>query len=228
MRITDEICKADGAERCNTFVLLGDQLTLVEGGYPGDGLRALDTMTRLGFESNDLKRVVLTHGHPDHIGGIPEILERTDARVFAHSADADLIEQHFPLAGVLEHGDLIDILGGLRVVHAPGHRPGSICLYSPSRKVLFCGDALVNRGELTGPNPKYTPYVPQAHRSIVERIPPLDFDILCVSRGEIITERAAERVRALAAELDWRVTQPMPDNRSGGATSEGAQRRWIR
>lgn len=201
MRITDEVYKVDAADRCNVFVLLGEELTLVEGGYPGDGLAALDTIAGMGFDPKDLKRVILTHGHPDHIGGVPEILERAKAQVFAHSADADLVEKLFPLTGLLKDGDVIDSLGGLRVVHTPGHTPGSICLYSPSRKVLFSGDALVNRGELTGPNPKYTPDMVQAHRSIIERIAPLHFEILCVSHGEIITQGAAEQVRALPAKL---------------------------
>lgn len=201
MRITEEVYKVDAADRCNVFVLLGEELTLVEGGYPGDGLAALDAIASMGFDPKDLKRAIVTHGHPDHISGVPEILERAEARVFAHSEDADLIERLFPLAGLLEDGDVLDILGGLRVVHTPGHTPGSICLYSPSRKVFFSGDALVNRGELSGPNPKYTPDMARAHRSIIERIAPLDFEILCVSHGEVITQGASERVRALSAEL---------------------------
>ena len=201
MRVTDEVYTVDAAGRCNVFVLLGEELTLVEGGYPGDGLAALDTIASLGFDAKDLKRVIVTHGHPDHIGGVPEILERTKAQVFVHDRDVDLIGSLFPLAGLLEDGDVVDILGGLQVVHTPGHTPGSICLYSPSRKMLFSGDTLVNRGELTGPNPKYTPNMAQAHRSIIERITPLDFEILCVSHGEIITKGAAERVRTLAARL---------------------------
>lgn len=99
------------------------------------------------------------------------MLERTQAEVFAHEADADLVEQHFPLSGLLRDGDLLDILGGLRVVHSPGHTPGSICLYSASRKVLFSGDALVNRGELSGPNPKYTPDMPRAYQSSIHTMP---------------------------------------------------------
>ncbi len=201
MKITDEVYAVDAADRCHIFVLLGEELTLLEGGYPGDGLAALDAIASLGFDAKDLKRVIVTHGHRDHIGGVPELLERTKARVFVHSGDASLIGSLFPLAGLLEDGDVVDILGGLQVVHTPGHTPGSICLYSPSRKVLFSGDALVNRGELTGPNPKYTPDMAQAHRSIIERIAPLDFEILCVSHGEVITEKAAERVRTLAARL---------------------------
>lgn len=201
MKITDEIHRVDGADHCNMFLLLGKELTLVEGGDPGDGRKALDTMARLGFKPKDLKRVIVTHGHGDHINGLPEILEETQAKVFAHEGDAELIEKLFPLAGRLKDGEVIDILGGLRVVHTPGHSPGSVCFYSPSRKVLFPGDTILNRGGLTGPVPQYSKDLAQAHRSIKEKIAPLAFETLCVSHGEIITQGAGERVRALAATL---------------------------
>jgi glyoxylase-like metal-dependent hydrolase (beta-lactamase superfamily II) len=201
MKITDEIHRVDGADRCNVFVLLGDHLTLVDAGYPADAPKALATISRLGFQHSDLKRILLTHGHPDHRGGVPRLIDQTQAKVFAHEAEADLIERHFPLAGLLRNGDILDVLGGLRVVHTPGHTSGSICLYSPSRKVLFSGDALLNRGKLTGPNPNYTPDMPRAYRSIIDTIARLSFNILCVSHGQVITEQADEQVRSFAAQL---------------------------
>lgn len=201
MKITDEIHRVDGADHCNMFLVLGEELTLVEGGDPGDGRKALDTMAKLGFKPQDLKRVIVTHGHGDHINGLPEILGETQSQVFAHEADAEMIEKLFPLAGRLKDGEVIDLLGGLQVVHTPGHSPGSVCFYSPSRKVLFPGDLILNRGEFSGPIPRYTQDLALAHRSIRERVVPLDFEMLCVSHGVIITEGAGERVRALAATL---------------------------
>jgi glyoxylase-like metal-dependent hydrolase (beta-lactamase superfamily II) len=46
---------------------------------------------------------------------------------------------------LLKEGDIVDALGGLQVLHVPGHTPGSIALYHPTRKILFCGDALTNK-----------------------------------------------------------------------------------
>ena len=109
----------------------------------------------LGLE---IKFIVLTHGHPDHVGALKEIKEATGAEIAIHSDDGEILRQQFlgflfglshpePPAPdrLLKGGDSIDI-GDLHfsVLHTPGHTPGGICLLGHG--VLFSGDTLFNCG----------------------------------------------------------------------------------
>jgi len=69
-----------------------DGLTLVDTGLPGSAPAIADAIRGLGHSPADLRRLVLTHAHHDHVGSVPEILEwSTDLTVLAHFADAPAI-----------------------------------------------------------------------------------------------------------------------------------------
>jgi len=103
-----------------------------------------------------VKLIVLTHGHPDHIGALKEVKEATGVDIAIHANDAQGLERtgsfgpfsQNPPPGpdrILQDGDSIDI-GNLRlaVIHTPGHTQGGICLLAEG--ILFSGDTLFNFG----------------------------------------------------------------------------------
>jgi len=125
---------------------------------PGGGAKhILAEVERLGLE---IKYVINTHGHFDHILDNKEVVEATGAPLVIHSADAPMLKEgggalFFGIMGkaspmadvILDEGQVLT-LGNieLKVLHTPGHSPGSICLYSEEEGVLFDGDVLFNMG----------------------------------------------------------------------------------
>ena len=126
-----------------------------------------DTAQEMGLE---IRHVFLTHGHPDHINGLPGLVEATHARVHLHSLEAAYMRQMAAQFGVPEvFVDLVTgnyeavsdgeeiMLGELpvRVLHTPGHTPGSVCYLAWDS--LFSGDTLFinacGRVDLPGSDP---------------------------------------------------------------------------
>src|ERR1035438_7204396 len=91
-----------------------------------------------------LTAIVCTHGHNDHINAAPEVADRAGAPVLLHPADQVLWRMISPdqvPGGDLAHEEVIEIAATpLRVLHTPGHSPGSVCLYAPALGVVFSGD----------------------------------------------------------------------------------------
>jgi len=101
--------------------------------------------------------IVLTHCHFDHIAHVKEIAHMCKAKVAIHREDAaGLLDEsrslsmHFCARSPGMIPDIIlnegDTIGGLQVIHTPGHTPGSICLYSAPDKVLISGDTVFTDG----------------------------------------------------------------------------------
>ncbi len=121
----------------------------------GNGKEILRQVREIGL---DIKYVVLTHGHIDHIGAVKEVKEATGAEFCVHSGETRLVQER-PLGSIvglqypilpapdcwLNGGDSIDI-GDLHflVLHTPGHSPGGICLLGEG--IVFSGDTLFNYG----------------------------------------------------------------------------------
>ena len=97
-----------------------------------------------------LSAIVCTHGHNDHIDAAPQVAEATGAPVLLHQGDEMLWRMIYP--GTRPDEDLgdeqvIEIAATpLRVLHTPGHSPGSVCLYAAALGTVFSGDTLFRGG----------------------------------------------------------------------------------
>lgn len=94
--------------------------------------------------------IVATHAHDDHVRIAPALSARTGAPVLLHPADLPVWRLTHPEVdpgGTLADGQVIQVGGtDLRVLHTPGHSPGSVCLYAPALGVVFSGDTLFHGG----------------------------------------------------------------------------------
>jgi glyoxylase-like metal-dependent hydrolase (beta-lactamase superfamily II) len=118
-----------------------------------------------GENGASVKKILLTHGHYDHIEGLAEIAGSTGAKVYIHPLDARMLSDPranlsgaggVSWSGVSEpaaDGGVIELAGlKISVLHTPGHTPGSVCYAAGD--VIFSGDTLfclsVGRTDLPG------------------------------------------------------------------------------
>ncbi|MGI6256863.1 MAG: MBL fold metallo-hydrolase [Anaerovoracaceae bacterium] len=90
----------------------------------------------------NLRGILLTHHHHDHVGAVKKIVDETGCPVYLHRLDADRFAEPVTL---LEDGDVFDLSGEeIRVIHTPGHTEGGVCYFSEKSKLAFTGDTIFN------------------------------------------------------------------------------------
>jgi len=120
-----------------------DAVVLVDTGMAGilPGIEA--ALERVGAAWSDVADVILTHSHPDHVGGLEEVVRKVPgARIRIGREDLGSVSSSAPLRSLSE-GDRI---WGLQVIETPGHTKGHISLLSHDEGLLFVGDAVGSMG----------------------------------------------------------------------------------
>jgi glyoxylase-like metal-dependent hydrolase (beta-lactamase superfamily II) len=157
-----------GLLACNCSIL-GDEETgeaiVID---PGDDVeRVLEVLAKHNLQ---VKYLIATHAHIDHVGGLEKLKRTTGAAVLMHAGDLPLYQNlelqaawlGVPAPGAVEvdqflkEGDVVESGSlALEVLHTPGHSPGSLCLHMPGgERRLFSGDTLfqgsIGRTDLWG------------------------------------------------------------------------------
>jgi glyoxylase-like metal-dependent hydrolase (beta-lactamase superfamily II) len=159
-----------------TWNRLEDINTLVDVGTDGsilDELLAIST----GVGKRRVERIILTHCHFDHVGGLREVIAQYRPEVYAFSLIPGVTRQ-------LHNGQILRLGDrSFEVLHTPGHSSDSICLYGPDDRVLFSGDTPVR---ILSPGGSYPP----DYRGSIQRLAALKVDTIYSGHDEPITEGA--------------------------------------
>lgn len=152
-----------------------------------------DAIVRNGWT---IEKILLTHGHFDHLGAAEQLRRQLAAPIYIYPSDATyLTDTYLNLSGQsgqqitvshyeeLHDGEIIRLKANsgfyLKVIHTPGHTPGSVTYYSAEERVAFVGDTLYEHGpgltHFPGGNRR------ELERSIIDKILTLPDDTLLLS-----------------------------------------------
>jgi glyoxylase-like metal-dependent hydrolase (beta-lactamase superfamily II) len=183
----------------NAYVLVrGNEVAVVDTGVANSQGKIDEVIKAAGRAWDDVRQVILTHYHPDHIGSMDAVMAAsTNATAYAGAEDIPQITTATALQAV---GDGSDVFG-LQIIATPGHTAGHISVYDPIGSTFIMGDAMANAdGTLTGSNPQFSADMAAANES-VKKIAGLTFDTAYFMHGLTIESGASEAIAKLAATL---------------------------
>lgn len=212
MEVAPGVHRVEGVRGCNVYLVVDAELTLIDAGMRGTAAALRRYLAAIGRRPSELTRVVLTHSHTDHAWALEELLALTPVAVLVHAAESEpgsngepvlsnryrrrLGGRRLPVRPVAD-GDVIPVLGGLHVLHTPGHTSGSVCLFLPQGRVVFSGDTVLSRGgrlvrPVVAPGPTRVDW-----EASVRRLADLGWDVICCGHGQPVTEGAKAQLEEL-------------------------------
>jgi glyoxylase-like metal-dependent hydrolase (beta-lactamase superfamily II) len=207
-----------------------DGVTLIDTGLPQRAPRVAARLRELERSTSDVRTILITHHHSDHTGSLNDLVRLTGATVYVHPADAPIVRGDRPAPGPnpaklsgrtlgqlimrlkssradpagVDHevvdGQELDIAGGMRALHTPGHTAGQTSfLWNRHGGVLIVGDAAGARGNRVAPPVgavfgMFTEDIDEAKRSF-RKLADLEFEVAVFGHGNPIRERASEVFR---------------------------------
>ncbi len=197
----------------NVYSVGEGEIVLVDAGDAGDADALVSLLQEFGLRLEDVGRVVVTHSHDDHWGGLTKLLRLVPLTVMVYRDDVSFYRRELDaLRGLKEYsvvglgdGDVVEAEGRrLRVIHTPGHDRGSVCLFDEERRVLFSGDTVFASGTTGSLRSGSIGDLKESLR----RLAALKIDIILPGHGNIALSGGSEAIRLALERLSWNDNVP--------------------
>lgn len=202
VRIAD--VEADGAVGETEVYLLEceEGLILVDVGFTPECHENIQAeLDSMGKHWRDIKMIIITHAHGDHINNLPQVKKLTGAEVLIGDGDEVALEKRtgIPADIILDTGDIIGACGNIEVICVPGHTDGNLCLLLHKYKALIAGDTII--GDNTDSIHIFPPYGYSTDTGAavnnLKLLMDIDFDALLVSHGRNVFSGAKSIVKEM-------------------------------
>ena len=189
---------------CNSYLIRGSKNILIDPGLFQAFGNIKGELRSLDLRPDQIDLVMITHGHYDHMDaageldrGIPVVMSLREYEFLKDSGGAARrIQPDF----FLKEGDLTVGDVHLQIVSAPGHSPGSVCIYWPKRKALFSGDVVFDHGigrtDLPGGDGGLL-------KKSIQTLTALDIEYLLPGHGEPVTGKQNVQSNFEEIERTW-------------------------
>jgi glyoxylase-like metal-dependent hydrolase (beta-lactamase superfamily II) len=175
-----------------------------------DALEHQEAIIRAGEQRGGIRRILITHGHPDHIGGAVALRKRLRVSIYAFSRQGTPIaDEEVPDGTMFPAGNDL-----LRAIHTPGHSPDHFCFLLELRRTLFAGDLVAGEGTVViGDLSEYL--------ASLECLQLLDLAEIVPAHGPIITNPQAKLSEYVAhrREREQQVVQALQNFPTGTTVS---------
>ena len=193
-------------------------LTMIDTGMRYSEKTILRYMASQGWSAGDLRRILITHADLDHYGSLAALQKASGARTYASPIEAQAIAKGgssrpldysrnttlqrlliaffsqiikatpFQVDEYLAEGQRLPVLGGLQVLETPGHSPNHLSFFSPSLRVLFCGDSMRSDGKGLRTSRSRNNWDQEKARESVRKQAELGAQIVCPGHGPVVRD----------------------------------------
>ena len=165
----------------NIWLIQGSENVLIDAGT-GDSWKNL-------LELDSVDKVVITHSHYDHVDNLPKVQDKFEPEIYSYEPENLPVDSK-----KVNDGDTIKLSEvDFKVIHTPGHRDDSICLYSPEEKLLFAGDLIFPQGSFGRTD------LEEGDRDLlinsIEKITELDVDKMYCGHDPAAVEKVNQQIK---------------------------------
>jgi glyoxylase-like metal-dependent hydrolase (beta-lactamase superfamily II) len=202
MKISDEVYALDSTEGNYVYVILGEEIILVDTGRPKNGEGILNDLKSMDIKPHDIKHILITHHDMDHVGSLAFLQRETGAKIWASKEDIPYICGKKNREGIkklikyimkIEKPQNINAypkdqkIGDIEVIPTPGHTPGHVSLLY--KDIMFIGDLFKTKNGKVSPMTSLSNWNNSILKESIAKIDKYDFEWICPAHGEPIKRK---------------------------------------
>ena len=199
MKVTDNVHALDSTKGNYAYVILGEEIILVDTGRPGQGKGILNDLKSMNIKPHDVKHILITHHDVDHVGSLAFLQQATEAKIWASKEDIPYIYGEKSRPGIKKLISFImrvkkpqninpypedQKIKDIEVISTPGHTPGHVCLIY--NDVLFLGDLFRTSKGKVSPMNSFMNWDDSVLKGSIAKMDNYDFEWICPAHGEPI------------------------------------------